>query len=184
MNLHLFTIIIVYTLFILITHIILKNNIRIPVKHNFKKKQILKKNKPVKNQVNIGSNDLDNLENIQDFDETSIRDELMSYLNQEKKQRDEELTNYLVKTGETSIKGNNFYTKKSVANFDNEELKIDKHFNTINNDTYSFNPVPTNKNDDIHNNILNSGILTNSDNKVFGDIEAFDDFDQSYANIL
>ena len=37
MNLHLFTIIIVYTLFILITHIILKNNIRIPVKHNLKK---------------------------------------------------------------------------------------------------------------------------------------------------
>ena len=192
MNFHIFTIIIIYLLLICIIHIILKNNLeQVSKKGSISKKNINTENINNENinteninNENINTENINELENINDFDENSIRNELLSYLNIEKQQRDEELNNFLEKTDEKPVKGSNYFSKKSVFNFGQEEIGIDKNFNTINNDINTFDPVPTDKDDDIEDNIMNSGILNESDNKVFDGIEAFDDFDQSYASII
>ena len=169
MNLHLFTTIILYLFVIIIIHVIIKNNITTGILVN---KNV--DNSMNKNVVNSTQKSVNSLENINDFDETSIRNELLSYLNIENKEHNEEMNNFLEKTDNIPIKGSNYFTSKSVFNFEDKNNDIDKNFNKINNDVNSFDPVINNENTDI---------FASTNNKVFGDIEAFDDFDETYASI-
>lgn len=173
MNFHLFTVIIVYVLFLSISHILIKNNMSIQ-----------------QNTINKSTNnetDEPQLHNITDFDESNIRSELMSYFDNEKKDRNEQLTNFLKHSPDDIIKAGNFFTPESTSDFLGEKSNIGDHFNIVNKDNYSFDPVPT-KIDEIkenkHESISNGGILNNTtDDTLFGTVSAFDDFDLSYANL-
>jgi len=77
---------------------------------------------------------------------------------------------------EQDIKGTDFYTdSNNSSKFKSDDEKIDKFFNQKNDtDIYSFDPVPTNSYNNVDNN-------NNTDNKIFNNVEAFDDLDMSYA---
>lgn len=171
MNFHLFTVIIVYILILSISHILIKNNVTI--QKNIIKVDIVKDD-PV-------------LHNINDFDESNIRNELMSYFDSEKQDREKQLSNFLKNTPDDTIKAGNFFTPESNSNFIGEQSNIHDNFNIENNDKYSFDPVPTKIDEmktDNQDAITSGGIINYTPNDtLFGTVQAFDDFDMSYANI-
>lgn len=189
MNFHLFSIILIYLFSILIIHILLKysfeknDEIDLQIEEdNFQEKTNDKGNNEL--EIKNSSNDLildndellnlslkkkenNNFETIDDFDENKAKNDLTNYLNFEND------ISYHYLDNEEDVKGMNFYTdSNNTSKFKSDDGKIDKFFNQKNDtDIYSFDPVPTNLDNKIDNN----------DNKIFDNVEAFDDLDMSYA---
>lgn len=197
MNFHLFSIILIYLFCILIIHILLKysseknDEIDLQIEEdNFSKKNIEKTKNLENNEIEIKNtsnpDDLilnndellnlslkkedNNFEIIDDFDENKAKNDLIDYLNFEND------VSYHFLDNEQDIKGTNFYTdSNNSSKFKSDDEKIDKFFNQKNDtDIYSFDPVPTNSYNNVDNN-------NNTDNKIFNNVEAFDDLDMSYA---
>lgn len=195
MNFHLFSIILIYLFCILIIHILLKysfeknDEIDLEIEEdNFPKKNLEKTIDLENNEVEIkNSNNTDdlilnndellnlslkkkednNFETIDDFDENKVKNDLIDYLNFEND------VSYHFLDNEQDVKGTNFYTESNNSSgFKSNDEKIDKFFNQKNDkDIYSFDPVPTNLNEKVDSNA----------NKIFNNVEAFDDLDVSYA---
>jgi len=121
---------------------------------------------------------------IVNFDETQARKELLNHLDSENIKADNYKGNFLKNTGEINIKGSNFYTDKSKENFASQRTDNSNMFNFPPTDIYSFDPVPTNKSElkDNTNDHLLKGDLKKS--KLFGNVEAYDDFDAAYASLI
>ena len=197
MNFHLFSIILIYLFCILIIHILLKysseknDEIDLQIEEdNFSKKNIEKTKNLENNEIEIKNtsnpDDLilnndellnlslkkedNNFEIIDDLDENKAKNDLIDYLNFEND------VSYHFLDNEQDIKGTNFYTdSNNSSKFKSDDEKIDKFFNQKNDtDIYSFDPVPTNSYNNVDNN-------NNTDNKIFNNVEAFDDLDMSYA---
>jgi len=94
------------------------------------------------------------------------KDELLTYLDNEKKNTDEELQT--------------LFTKSTTVN----KKTIDNSFNNLNKDVYTFDEVPTQnlqKRNDINSNEINSNkIDTDTINNT---IQGYDDFDNSYYTL-
>lgn len=188
MNFHLFTIIIIYTFLILIGHIFLKNN---------RKSNYYSKNNNRYENTNIepnvenesetvfveseeSSEKNDNkLLQINDYDESNVRSELLKYLDDENTDINNEKQNILNKYIDNDVKESNSFNKLSVNDFKDENLEIAKHFKSDNNEVYTFDPVPTKKTEF---NMIKKDDVNLSKKKLFGDVVAYDDFDDNYAS--
>lgn len=103
----------------------------------------------------INSNELENLNNI------SSRDDLMKYLDIEKKEKDEAV---------------------SSINLSNDTKSLNSYF-TENNEKYNFDKVPTIDSSTDLNQLKKMSESQNSESIIFGNVLAFDDFDDNHAPV-
>ena len=175
MNLHLFSVITIYLFSILIAHLLIKNYLEDTVKSV----------KPVTTESEQTSNELvmddDNLVDINDFDELSARNELLKYLENDDIQLLNESNNFLTKNIEERVSPSDTKKKSSKNEFEKQQkVKTDKHF-TNNKDTYTFDAVPTTE-EELKENFGDNKLSPVKNDKIFGNVEAFDDFDAGYAS--
>ena len=118
---------------------------------------------------------------INDYDEKNARNELLNYLNDEEKNIDMERQNILKKYTKDSIQGSNSFTKISDNKFEDQKTDLSKHFKGGQNEKYSVNILS----DKSSNNKFNTEgftVSSGANKKLFGNVEAFDDFDDAYAS--
>ena len=174
MNLQLFSVITIYLFSILIAHILIKNYLT----------EIDSDKNPVKSEAEqVLYNEIknDNLVDINDFDELSARNELLKYLENDDMEVINQSSNFLIKKPVENVSASDSKGKYSKKDFEKEKkVKTDKHF-TNNKDSYTFDPVPTVE-EELKESFGDTKLSPVKNDKIFGNVEAFDDFDASYAS--
>ena len=208
MNFHLVFIIITYLFSVTIIHLLIKNNNHFN-QNNFGRSLSSHgtaggtteddEGKLVNNDsliiddseiMKMNEEENNDLVKINDFDEKNARNELLDYLDGEKNSVVKERKNLLGGNNDDKIKGSNFYSEKSQNEFDkNEMVNTSNHFIKNNKEAMSINTnqVPTqistkNKQNN-GSDIINKFPLDHSSQKIFDNVEPFDDFDGSYAKL-
>ena len=176
MNLHLFSVITIYLFSILIAHILIKNYLEDTT--IIKKKQVKAEDEQPSTELVIED---DNLVDINDFDELSARNELLKYLENDDIKLLNESNNFLTKNIEERVSSSDNNNEFSKNEFEKKnKIKTDKHF-TNNKDSYTFDAVPTTE-EELKENFGDNKLSPVKNDKLFGNVEAFDDFDSGYAS--
>jgi len=113
---------------------------------------------------------------------------LLNYLDGEKDSVVNERKNLLGGNNDDQIKGSNFYSDESQNEFDkNEMVNTSDHFTKNNKEamTINTNQVPTqiSTKNKLNANAINKFPLDHSSQKLFDNVEPFDDFDGLYAKL-
>ena len=121
---------------------------------------------------------------IKNFDENKTKAELLNYLDENQTTNRNYRTDFMKNTGDITVQGSNYFTEKSKHDFPSQETNQNKMFSGKRNENYSFDPVPTQETelkDNTRENLLNGELIKK---KLFNNVEAFDDFDSSYASLV
>jgi len=194
MNFHFITVITVYVFALLIIHISLELQLN---KTKVTTMSLLNEtDRPSKsaegliidiNELN-DLNDLNDVTDVTDFKggKSNAQNDLLQFLEKEKVLTNNDLDIFAEKS--TEIKPSNHYTSNNITEHDTTNISTDSFFKRKDDmDSYSFDPVPT---DSCKQDII-ADLSKNNDHslqyikkdKLFNDVEAFDDFDSTYANI-
>ena len=137
-----------------------------------------------KTDENIKIPDDNELIQIADYNESNVRSELLKYLDNENNDINNEKENILNKyldsdVNGSNIKGSNAYDNLGVNNFKDEKTEISKHFKSDSKENYSIDPIPSNKSEF---ELIKNKTDNLSKDQIFGDVVAYDDFDENYAS--
>lgn len=162
MNFHTFTVATVYLFVILILHVIIKNNNSQIYSENDVNMDSGYDTDVSENEMIIDLETIDNLknnsesnENINKEQSNSIQQELLKYLNLEKKETSELKKDFLKKTTENSVKPSNISDNRMPSNFTDQKTNLSDNFEIKHSDLEK--------------------------NKIFDNVTAYDDLDTSYA---
>ena len=123
----------------------------------------------------------DDLIQINDYDEKNARNELLNYLDDEEKNTNLERNNILKKYTSEPIKGSNSFTKISDNQFGEQKTDLSKHFKNNISEKHTFDGMG-NKSSEFKLNTEGFSVSSGGNKKLFGNVEAFDDFDEAYAS--
>ena len=118
---------------------------------------------------------------INDYDEKNARNELLNYLEDEERNTNIERNNILKKYTNERVKGSNSFTTISDNQFGEQKTDLSKHFQNNIIEKHTFDGMG-NKSNEFKVNTEGFSVSSGSNKKLFGNVEAFDDFDEAYAN--